>query len=221
MPRVIAPIENFATAAINTSLHGRSVYRSEDTDGHDVFKGWDTWRTNGHRGIGDALDIGGLGWRTPVVAVCDGVQTVFRNDTSKLEVVYIEGGGVIAVYAHVNARFEATGVAVKQGDVLGVVRGDLSWPHLHFELWVDGAVVAAQTPEALRAKMLGLFAVEAETDVKVIYPPDAGAAGVVPCAPELVNGKLRGNLAEFAGALGFEVVWNAAQRKGYVRKRDA
>ena len=54
--------------------------------------------------------------------------------------------------------------------------------------------------------------------LKVIYPPNAGAAGVIPCAPELVNGKLRGNLAEFAEALGFEVVWNAAQRKGYVRK---
>ena len=60
-----------------------------------------------------------------------------------------------------------------------------------------------------------------EGDVKVIYPPDAGAAGVVPCVPELVNGKLRGNLAEFAGALGLEVIWNSAQKKGYVRKRDA
>ena len=60
-----------------------------------------------------------------------------------------------------------------------------------------------------------------EGGVMVIYPPDAGAAGVIACVPELVNGKLRGNLAEFAEALGLEVIWNAAQRKGYVRKRDA
>ncbi|HUU23630.1 MAG TPA: hypothetical protein VM389_13945, partial [Phycisphaerae bacterium] len=80
MSRIIAPIADFSTAQINATLHGRSVYRSEDVPGHNVFKGYSTWGANGHRGVGDGLDICGQGWRTPVVAAFDGVQTVFNND---------------------------------------------------------------------------------------------------------------------------------------------
>ena len=209
MPRLIAPIEKFATAGINNSLHGRSVYRSEDTDGHDVFKGWNTWRTNGHRGIGDALDIAGQGWRTPVVAVCDGVQTVFRNDTTKLEVVYIEGSGITAVYAHINAVYEGTGKHWKQGETIGIVRGDLKWPHLHLELWVDGAVVADQTPERLRAKMLAVFASEPEPKYTLVgvdgtvYPgPWMGKDGHGYCA-----------IATAAEAAGVNVTWNGSKNQ--------
>jgi murein DD-endopeptidase MepM/ murein hydrolase activator NlpD len=156
--RLVPPIEGFATETINTTLHGRSVYRSQDVPGHNVFKGWETWANNGHVGVGDGLDVEGVGWRTPVVAVCDGVQTVFRNDMTKLEVVYIEGDGVVAVYAHINAAYEGTGKRWKQGETIGVLRGDLNWPHVHFELWLDGKAVSDPTPEGLRAKMLGLFA---------------------------------------------------------------
>ena len=61
----------------------------------------------------------------------------------------------------------------------------------------------------------------ADPGPKVIYPANAGAAGIVPCRPELVSGKLRGDLAEFADALGFVVEWNTAQQKGYVKPKEA
>lgn len=141
----------------NTTLHGRSVYRSQDVPGHNVFKGYSTWEGNGHRGVGDALDCFAPAW-TPVYAMHDGVQTVWRNDTSKLEVIYIEGGGVTTVYAHIDASYEGTGVPIRRGQHIGRVRGDLNDPHLHLEVWVDGSAVAAKTPGALAAKLMALCA---------------------------------------------------------------
>lgn len=83
-----------------------------------------------------------------------------------------------------------------------------------------GTVISSLDDVASRIQGYARVLPPAEEKVlRVIYPPDAGAAGIVPCDPELVNGKLRGNLAEFAAALGFEVVWNAAQKKVYVSKR--
>lgn len=168
MGRLIAPIDHFETARINNTLHGRSIHHYGNREGHNVFKGWTTWLNNGHVGVGDALDVAGQGWRTPVVAVCDGVQSVFRNDMTKLEVIYLEGDGVVAVYAHINARFEGEGKRWERGDTIGVVRGDLTAPHVHFELWLDGRAVTAPTPEELRAEMLSLFAGDDTTPVKLV-----------------------------------------------------
>ncbi len=168
MTGLIAPIERFGTARINNTLHGRSVYRDENVSGHNVFKGWTEWAQNGHVGVGAGLDVMGQGRRTPVVAICDCTQTRFRNDMTKLEVLYIEAPGVVAVYAHINARFEGTGKRWKQGETIGVVRGDLNDPHLHFELWLDGRSIASPTPEELRARMLAEFGVTETTPVKVI-----------------------------------------------------
>lgn len=221
MPRLIPPIADFDAQSINSTLHGRSVYRSEDVPGHNVFCGWDRWRTNGHRGVGDALDIAGQGWRTPIVAVCDGVQTIFHNDTTKLEVVYLEGNGIVAVYAHINAAFEGTGKHWRQGETIGVLRGDLSAPHIHFELWIDGKVVADQTPERLRVKMLALFAEERSGELMVIYPPDAGAAGIVKCHPEIVDGITRVDLTAVCDRLGFEAVYRDDQNKVYILHKEA
>ena len=222
MPRLIAPIEKFGTATINNTLHGRSVYRSEDVRGHNVFKGWSTWASNGHRGVGDGLDIGGQGWRTPVVAVCDSVQTYFANDMSNLEVVYLEGGGITAVYAHVNAAYEGTGKHWEQGETIGVLRGDLSAPHLHFELWVDGAIIAAQTPEGLRAKMLGLFAqLPVPSSELLVIGPDGQ---VVDCDPELVGGVTRVDIAPVAAACGFVAHWRPDQPQGprvYLKPKES
>lgn len=158
--KLIAPTTDFATARINNTLHGRSVYYSGNRRGHNVFKGWTTWMQNGNRGVGAGLDVGGTGWNTPIVAVCDGTITQWRNDTSKLEVIYLEAPGVVAVYAHINYELEALPATVKQGRRLGVVRGDLNWPHLHFELWLEGRAVAAATPEQLRDLMLTKFAAD-------------------------------------------------------------
>lgn len=150
-----APVDDFDGRRVNRTLHGRSVYRNENVTGHNVFKGWSTWKSNGHRGVGDGLDVYGLGWDTPVVAVCDGRITSWRNDTSKLEVVYLEAPGVVAVYAHIDYRPkpERFPRAVSRGEMLGVMRGDLNDPHLHFELWLDGKALAAPTATQLRELM--------------------------------------------------------------------
>jgi len=168
MPKLVAPIERFATARVNRTLHGRSVYRDSNVPGHNVFRGWSTWAQNGHTGVGAGLDIMGQGWRTPVVAICDCTQTLWRNDATKLEVIYIEAPGVVAVYAHINARHEGTGKRWRKGETIGVVRGDLGDPHLHFELWLDGKAVAAPSPEKLRALMLAEFGAAETTPVQVI-----------------------------------------------------
>lgn len=158
MPKLIAPTTDFATARINRTLHGRSVYHSGNRAGHNVFKGWTTWMQNGNRGVGAGLDVGGVGWDTPILAICDGTITQWRNDMSKLEVIYLEAPGVTAVYAHINYELEVKGKQVRQGQRLGVIRGDLNWPHVHFELWLNGRAVAAPTPGQLRDLMLTKFA---------------------------------------------------------------
>lgn len=203
---LVAPIADFATARINNTLHGRSVYHHANWSGHNVFKGWETWKYNGNVGVGAALDIFGAGWREPVVAVCDGVQTVWRNDTSKLEVIYIEAPGVVAVYAHINARYEGTGVRVKQGETLGVVRGDLHWPHLHFELWLGGTSVSAPTPEGLRAAMLAEFGDAPPVDTSLAVVVDGEK---VPCHPVLEDGTTRCDLRPLVESMG----WSATDRK--------
>lgn len=150
MIRFVPPIERFATARINESLHGRSVHRPSDVPGHNVFKGYN------HPGTGDALDLFAPAG-TPVAAICDGAVTLWSNDTEKREVVYLEAPGVVAVYAHIDylPRPERIPRPVIRGEMIGLVRGDLSDPHLHFELWRDGVALSAPTPSALRLRHLG------------------------------------------------------------------
>lgn len=71
---------------VNATLHGRSVHRPVDVPGHNVFKGYSTWETNGHVGVGDAVDLFAAPG-APVYAMHDGTITDWRNDASRLEVV--------------------------------------------------------------------------------------------------------------------------------------
>ena len=75
-----------------------------------------------------------------------------------LEVVYVEGGGITSVYAHVNFLESQcrVGGPVRAGQQIGVVRWDLKDPHLHWEVWIDGKAVAASTPAELLRKLQAL-----------------------------------------------------------------
>jgi murein DD-endopeptidase MepM/ murein hydrolase activator NlpD len=67
-----------------------------------------------------------------------GIQRGFGN------VVWIDhGGAVITVYAHLAAIRVRTGEAVEGGRVIGLSgsSGDVSAPHLHFEVWRWGREV--------------------------------------------------------------------------------
>lgn len=147
----------------NVTLHGRSVYRSENVSGHNVFRGYSEWEHNGHRGIGDGLDCFAPK-KTPVYAMHDGTQTRWYNDATRLEVIYVEGGGWVTVYAHINAAREEIGHKFKRGDLVGWVRGDLNDPHLHLEVWREGAAVAAASPKVLAAKLQALVTPPAEPE---------------------------------------------------------
>ena len=153
MDDFVEPILRMRSRRVNATLHGRSVFRSEDVQGHNVFEGYVEWKTNGHKGIGDAIDLFAPGG-TKVYAIGDGVQDKWRNDTTKLEYVRIRGDNWLAIYAHINAALESNHVPVRKGQLLGRVRSDLSDPHLHFELWFEGVAVSGRTPGILRQRML-------------------------------------------------------------------
>ncbi len=150
---------------VNATLHGRSVHRPVDVPGHNVFKGYSTWEKNGHIGVGDAVDLF-AGPGTPVLAMHDGTITDWRNDASRLEVVYVEGGPWLTVYAHVNFNEQEfrVGGKIVAGQKLATVRSDLNDPHLHLEVWKDGKAVAGRTPKALLDALKSLT-VDADGDL--------------------------------------------------------
>ena len=156
------PIKGFAILRTNKTLHGRSVYRPSDVPGHNVFMGYSS------PGTGDALDLAARGG-TEVFALCKGKLTQWYNDATKKEVIYFEGSGVIAVYAHIN-RAESVPMykTVAEGTRLGWLRHDLNDPHLHFELRLNGVTLAAKTPKGLQTKMAALFQPAATIPVKLI-----------------------------------------------------
>ncbi len=159
------PLSAFSTRRVNTTLHGRSVHRPEDVPGHNVFRGYNA------PGTGDALDVFCAGG-TPVVALADCVQTRHSNDGTRKEVIYLQGDGWLAVYAHIDAASGNTGTSYQAGDEVGRVRGDLTDPHLHFELWRDGQerAVNAATPRGLQAAMAGMMVGGETVAIKVIGP---------------------------------------------------
>ncbi|MDP2957550.1 MAG: M23 family metallopeptidase [Longimicrobiales bacterium] len=92
-----------------------------------------------HRGV----DLGVAGG-TPVKAMAPGrvrfagVQSGFGN------VVWLDhGGAVLTVYAHLSRVGVRTGGAVRGGEVIGLSgsSGDVTAPHLHFEIWRWGREV--------------------------------------------------------------------------------
>jgi len=143
----VEPIRRMSSLRLNRTLHGRSVHRPGNVSGHNVFKGFN------NPGVGDAIDFF-CPARQEVFAIGNGVQVSHRNDATRLEVIHIEGDGWLAIYAHIDAAHNGSSRRYDAGEVVGRVRGDLSDPHLHFELWMDGRAVHAPTPGKLRMRML-------------------------------------------------------------------
>ena len=92
-----------------------------------------------HRGVDLDVPTG-----TPVAAMAQarvrfaGVMAGFGN------VVWLDhGGGVLTVYAHLSEIRVREGGGIGPGDVLGLsgASGDVSGPHLHFEVWRWGREV--------------------------------------------------------------------------------
>ncbi len=92
-----------------------------------------------HRGVDLDVPTG-----TPVAAMSEarvrfsGVMAGFGN------VVWLDhGGGLLTVYAHLSEIRVREGARIGPGDILGLsgASGDVSGPHLHFEVWRWGREV--------------------------------------------------------------------------------
>ena len=90
-----------------------------------------------HKGI----DIGGVGFSTPVHAAKSGVVVISQRSSSYGNyVVVAHGNGNTTTYAHMSSRSVSVGQHVNQGDVLGITgsTGHSTGPHLHFEITENG-----------------------------------------------------------------------------------
>ena len=90
------------------------------------------------------IDIGAVGYTTPIVAVAAGTVTVSQYSKSAGEYVAVShGNGVRSVYMHLSSRSVKVGQSVKQGQKLGISgsTGNSTGPHLHFGIIVNGSYV--------------------------------------------------------------------------------
>lgn len=92
-----------------------------------------------HRGVDLDAPLG-----TPVRAMSDG-QVRFAGVMSGYgNVIWLDhGGSVLSVYAHLSEIHVAAGTLVRGGSVIGLsgATGDVTGPHLHFEIWRWGRPV--------------------------------------------------------------------------------
>ena len=90
-----------------------------------------------HKGV----DIGGVGYTTPVHAAKAGTVIVSQHSKSYGNYVVVShGSGNTTLYAHMSSRSVSVGQHVNQGDVLGITgsTGNSTGPHLHFEITENG-----------------------------------------------------------------------------------
>jgi murein DD-endopeptidase MepM/ murein hydrolase activator NlpD len=88
-----------------------------------------------HEGVDVAAPEG-----TPVRAVMGGTVRFAGEQGGYGNVVYLDHGGSITVYAHLRSIAVERGARVAHGQVIGEVgrTGSASGPHLHLEVWRNG-----------------------------------------------------------------------------------
>jgi murein DD-endopeptidase MepM/ murein hydrolase activator NlpD len=90
----------------------------------------------------------GAPYGTPIHAMMDGVvQFAGRSGGYGNFVKLAHSGGVASGYGHMSRFAVRSGAHVKQGQVIGYVgsTGMSTGPHLHWEVWKNGAVVNPRT----------------------------------------------------------------------------
>ncbi len=94
---------------------------------------WRGWLPEVHRGVDIAVPDG-----TPVVTMAPGTVRFAGTMRGYGTVVWMDhGGDVLSVYAHLSEALVATGDRVGAGALIGRSgrSGDVTGPHLHFEVW--------------------------------------------------------------------------------------
>jgi len=102
---------------------------------HPVHQRWKT-----HNGV----DIGGVGYTTPVLATKAGVVIISQKSSSYGHYVVVSHGtGNTTLYAHMSSRSVSVGDRVNQGQKIGVTgsTGISTGPHLHYEITENGSRV--------------------------------------------------------------------------------
>ena len=92
-----------------------------------------------HHGIDFPLPTG-----TPVRSMASGRVRFAGTMSGFGNVVWLDhAGGILSVYAHLSAIHVRAGAGVGAGDVVGLsgASGDVTAPHLHFEVWRWGRPV--------------------------------------------------------------------------------
>jgi murein DD-endopeptidase MepM/ murein hydrolase activator NlpD len=90
------------------------------------------------------IDIGGVGYSTPIVAAAAGVVTISMYSSSAGNYVAVShGNGVVTQYMHMSSRSVSVGDSVSQGQQLGISgsTGNSTGPHLHFGVMINGSYV--------------------------------------------------------------------------------
>jgi murein DD-endopeptidase MepM/ murein hydrolase activator NlpD len=99
------------------------------------------YRTRHHQG----LDIGaprGTEVFAPANGVVEFVKTTYRRHSGYGKAVVIDHGyGIKTLYGHLSAINVKAGQKIERWDLIGLVgeTGRATGPHLHYEVWVDGA----------------------------------------------------------------------------------
>lgn len=94
--------------------------------------------SSNHKGIDIAVNEG-----TVFYAAMEGTVTDVSGEGSYGNHIYIQNGDVITLYAHCKIIYLQKGQTVSQGMQIGEVgsTGNVTGPHLHFEIRKDGRVV--------------------------------------------------------------------------------
>lgn len=126
------------------------VWSDGEPRGRPVQQGWVSsafgWRgdpLSGRRAFHDGIDLAGR-YRSPVLAVADGVVTVADRQRGYGNLVEIRHpGGLSTRYAHNERNLVAVGDRVARGDVVALMgsTGRSTGAHVHFEVLRDGAPI--------------------------------------------------------------------------------
>ena len=117
----VTPVAGYITSAFG--------YRDHPLDGEYKF----------HYGI----DIG-ASEGTPILAFADGVvNTVLQGEINGNYFKVRHDDGIVSMYAHCQKIVVKAGQQVKKGDVIAYVgqTGQVSGPHLHFQLYRNGKII--------------------------------------------------------------------------------
>ena len=89
------------------------------------------------------MDIGASTGTTIVAANGGTVLSAGWNGGYGLCIIIDHGGGITTLYAHCSSIYVSSGQSVSRGQQIGAVgdTGNVTGPHLHFEVRVNGAYV--------------------------------------------------------------------------------